>query len=798
MKKTLLATLLAVACLQARGQLIINELMQSNIDCLMDDLNEFPDSWVELYNSGEEAVNLNQYKLGDEDDATKAWQLPYRMLDPKQYIVIYCDKEAKGLHTDFRLESGKNAAAYLFQGENCIDKVEKLKKQPAPNIAYGRKTEGEDKWGYQAVPTPGAANCGKLYKDILGQPVFSQKGCVMSSGESVTLTISLPEDAPEGTVVRYTTTGAEPTVKSAEFKNELTLSSNTVIRAKLFCDGYLSPRSTVQSYLFFPTNRPLTLPVISIVTDNRYFNDPTIGILYFDQNKANDDRTQNYFYDWRRPINFEYFEGQNTKSLLNQLCETRVQGGATRTNPLKSLAIYANKRFGEKRFKYEFFPDQKPGLTDFKSLVLRNSGNDFDYLYNRDAVIQRSVAQHVDLDWQAWRPAIVYINGVYKGMLNIRERANEDNVYTNHLDAEGDGLEDIDMFENWDELKEGTWDNYNAFKDFYAEYNHTLAEYAEWMDWEEFFNLMIMNLFFDNEDFPCNNIVMWRPRAEGGKWRWIAKDTDFGLGLYGAQASYNTIAWVNEHGYDNNHNSWGNDWPGTRLFRRMMEDPDLKREFIDRCAIYMGDFLNEKGVRAIWDPMYDMIKTEYPYHRKLYNEWWPNYNDVLNEARNWLAQRNAYFTEHLKNYYQLGNIIPMTVNTNLAADDLACVEITFNGVKLSEGKFDGNFFAGRKVTLKATPVNGKQVTKWTIWKRKSDNTGSSRTVVNGAECSFDIPADCPGVTVNATLADATGIESVSIQQSSITTSHYYTLDGRRVEHPTKGIYIHEGKKVVVK
>ena len=140
----------------------------------------------------------------------------------------------------------------------------------------------------------------------------------------------------------------------------------------------------------------------------------------------------------------------------------------------------------------------------------------------------------------------------------------------------------------------------------------------------------------------------------------------------------------------------------------------------------------------------------------------------------------------------------MTVNKNLAADDLACVEIAFNGVKLSEGKFDGNFFAGRKVTLKATPVNGKQVTKWTIWKRKSDNTGSSRTVVNGAECSFDIPADCPGVTVNATLADATGIESVSIQQSSITTSHYYTLDGRRVEHPTKGIYIHEGKKVVVK
>lgn len=39
-------------------QLRINELMQSNIDCIMDDLNDFPDSWVELYNSGTTSVDL--------------------------------------------------------------------------------------------------------------------------------------------------------------------------------------------------------------------------------------------------------------------------------------------------------------------------------------------------------------------------------------------------------------------------------------------------------------------------------------------------------------------------------------------------------------------------------------------------------------------------------------------------------------------------------------------------------------------------------------------------------------------
>ena len=417
---------------------------------------------------------------------------------------------------------------------------------------------------------------------------------------------------------------------------------------------------------------------------------------------------------------------------------------------MKSLAVYANKRFGEKRFSYEFFPDQKPGLTEFKSLVLRNSGNDFDYLYNRDAIMQRAMAENADLDWQAWQPAIIYINGKYRGMLNIRERSNEDNIYTNY-----DGLEDIDLFENWNELKEGTWDNLNAFKNFYAEHNHTLEEYAKWMDWEEFLNLMIMNLYFDNEDFPCNNIVMWRPRTEEGKWRWIAKDTDFGLGLYGSSASYNTIAWVNEDGYDNDHNGWGNEWSGTRLFRRMMEDPDLKREFTDRCAIYTGDFLNEKGVRAIWDPMYEMIKTEYPFHRELFNKWWPNYADELGNARNWLKQRDKYFLNYVKDYYKLDSAIPMTINSDQESTNAA---ITFNGVKLTKGVFDGKYYKGRKVTLNSTPVDGQQVVSWTVVVVAA--SGTTTTEYSGSSCSFDMPS-CTKVIVNAKFSAADGINEVA-------------------------------------
>ena len=287
---------------------------------------------------------------------------------------------------------------------------------------------------------------------------------VSAETKSFKLSLSLPDGAPEGTVIRYTKDGTEPTESSTAYSNPINIRRTTVIRAKLFADGCLSPRSVAHSFIFH--QREVTLPVVSIVTDKRYFYDPAIGI-YVEGNKA--DGKENYKHDWRRPINLEVFENAEEESVINQLCETRIMGGATRGNKKKSLALYANKRFGEKRFKYEFFPEDRPGVTDFKSLALRNAGNDFDYLFQRDAIIQRNMARHTDLDWQAYRPAIVYVNGEYFGMLNFRERSNEDNIYTNY-----DGLEDIDMFENWYELKEGTWDNYKAFKDFYQEHGGIL------------------------------------------------------------------------------------------------------------------------------------------------------------------------------------------------------------------------------------------------------------------------------------------------------------------------------------
>jgi len=536
-------------------------------------------------------------------------------------------------------------------------------------------------------------------------------------------------------------------------------------------------------------------PVISIVTNDIYLNGTKDGIF-----KNNSKANQN---NWRRPINFELFDEPNKKSVLNQICETRVMGGQSRDWARKSMAVYANKRFGTKRLEYEFFPDQRPGITNFKSIMLRNAGNDIDGLYMRDAIIQRSMAENADLDWQAWRPAAIYINGEYHCMLNIRERSNDDNIFTNY-----DGLEDIDMIEIAQEnnkmvgeVKAGTSDNYDKFVQFYKEAGHTLAEYAEWIDWKEYINLMVMNLYYNNQDFPGNNIVMWRPIAEGSKWRWISKDTDFGLGLYGKEADFKTLNWIYNPKYDRDR-AWANTEEATLLFRHLMDDPDFNREFIDRSLIYMGDFLNEKGIREIWDPMFELAKAELLVHRDELNPpspwggWWGggnnenSINNEVNTVREWLKKRASFYPKHLCDYYKVGTLATMTVNKNI--ENAADGHFLFNGVELTKGSFNGQFVIGRKITLEPGEKSALNVTGWEV---VADGTSTN---YQGAKLELDMP-QCKTLAIKA-LYDATGISVIPAANNA---QNVYDLNGRMVrsgsislEGLPRGIYIVGGRKVV--
>ena len=781
--------------------LIINEIMQSNVECIMDDIHEFPDSWVELYNASDAEVNLKDYQISNKNKVKKAWQLPDKTIAPKGYVIIYCDKEGKEdnrLHPDFRLESGKGCTVYLFKdkGAEPVDSLPAdMKKMPAPDIAYGRETDGADKWGYQLTPTPGKANTGEICdnKHILGAPIFSEKGRVTSDKEAIKLELSLPEGAPEGAYITYTTNGDEPkadvTSTCKKYTTAFNITKTTVIRAKVFCDGWLSPMSTAQSYIFHP--RKMTIPIFSVQTDDRYLN----GGNYMGLFKYNTSKEDKKTHDWRRPVNIEFFPVEGEESAFNQLGETRIQGGQSRSNALKSMVFYANKRFDpdHKRYSYEFFPDQKPGVKEFKSFSLRDGGNDFSDLYFRDLIIQRTMASHVDLDWQAGHSAVLYINGEYMGMLNIRERSNEDNIYSNY-----DGLEDLDMVEishekvnNVDkfieEYKEGDSLFYNGFKEFYSQKGHTLAEYEEWMDVSEYLNVMVMNLFYGNLDFPGNNLVFWRPNDDAKdcplpkRFRVIVKDTDFGIGLYNRSNDVNALGMIyNPSQYQDN---WAFTEPATRLFKNMMENEDMRQMFIDKSCVYMGDFMNAEGTGEVMDLIIEEALEEFVAHRNKYNSWGNNRNDILNKfdsAKKWLAgwveenqwggwwgggggktvhqSRMYHFYNQLSKQYQLGDTILVTVNKNV--NDLPD-SVTINGIKLSKGIFDGKLFPNRMYIIGAKAPEGKSIKGWKVITTPA--SGSKQTKeYEGSEFALNLTT-CKSVSIEAILGDETGISTATVQ-----------------------------------
>ena len=377
-------------------------------------------------------------------------------------------------------------------------------------------------------------------------------------------------------------------------------------------------------------------------------------------------------------------------------------------------------------------------------------------------------------------------------MLNIRERDNEDNIYTNY-----NGLEDIDLIENWDDLKEGDFNNFYKFEAFYHN-SHTFAEYEEWMDCEEFINLMIMDLYHNNLDFPGNNIIIWRPRAEGGRWRWIAKDVDYSLGMYNIPYTYKIFRWFYDPKYDPTW-YWGANHPEyTFLFRHLMENTDFKNMFIERSAIYMGDFLNERGIHKVWDPMYEKIKYEYPYHRMKISRY-PDYNKEMQHVNDWVAHRSDEFYKQISNFYDVGNPIPLEINTN--QQDSPLTSLSFNGVTLSEGQFDGKFYPNHTIRLDAKPKEGMELMGWWIQQTNGSSTTSQEYMITDLDMEMPV---CSRLVIEPICYNiANGIINIGFTPTTTKSNDVYDLNGRKVRSGStsldglpRGIYIVGGRKVI--
>ena len=86
----ILPFMLAAASVRAAGPLppvCINELLRSNSSSVPDHEGEYQD-WIELYNAGDEPVDLTGFGLSDNDDPFK-WTFPAASLQPNEHLLVY-------------------------------------------------------------------------------------------------------------------------------------------------------------------------------------------------------------------------------------------------------------------------------------------------------------------------------------------------------------------------------------------------------------------------------------------------------------------------------------------------------------------------------------------------------------------------------------------------------------------------------------------------------------------------------------------------------------------------------------
>lgn len=798
MKKTFLLSCIMsfnMISLSAQDKVFINELMPSNVNGIMDDRYNFPDSWVELYNAGDKDIDISGWYLSNDKDELNMWQVPSECIIPaKGYKLIYLDKEDKNLHTNFRLDiKGEILYLTLPDGKTKADQSVKYDKL-APNNAFGRISDGKDSWGWMTQPTPGSRNLSSkvVSKDkIVSSVVFSQKGGLFSSAVTVELAPKEDEKLFEDHIY-YTTDGTEPTLSSFHYTQPIKFDTTTMLRARIIKEGYLEQPSQAASYLY--PGRELNLPVISIITDPKYLWDDMIGMYTDGKNGAYffyEDRYVNWAQNWRRPVNVEYFV--NGKQQINQLGEMRIHGGASKEKPQKSWAVYANKRFGTKRFDYAFFQEKKPMDDGYKSFLLRNSGQDFNRSFICDALNQYLLAgmETKDLDYQAYQPAITFINGEYWGIYNLRERSNEDFVASNY------DTEDIDMVENFNEWKSGTSEHFDAFFSKIKQGGMNYQELDRWMDINESLNYFILETFIANHDWPNNNIVCWR-KSDGGKWRWLVKDTDF-------SAEFGNLSNAFEH---IEKEDFGNKILST-IIKACWKDKTFRNEFIDRYTVYLGDIFHKDATTALVDSFANQISEEMKYARPRWSIGKYEYMDYtywqknIKDKRNWFKNRPEQVFKQMQSFFELDTTVAVSIRTDLP-EEIAGQAILISGNTVERPIYDGKFFANREMQISLVERNDTDNFKgWSII--ETDKEGhQTRKIVKEQSFTFkadttvacyeieaiitadSLPEEGPLVANESILPvsdlTVTGIyQGIRIQSAKAQQLPVYTLDGKLVK-----------------
>ena len=497
-----------------------------------------------------------------------------------------------------------------------------------------------------------------------------------------------------------------PTKESLDGK--FTISATTNYTFRLFQDGYLPSVPVTRSYI--QTSNKYTLPIISIVGDEKFFTDPKIGLdCEGDGTNGKEGNGQNwprnYNCDWDRPVNFSYMSPQG-EMLFNQDVNISVSGGYTRSQNYRSFKLKSNKIFdGQNRLDYMFFP-QKPYNRN-KVLLIRNGGNDY-WRHNArfidpalETIIQRS---GIDLDVQSYVPIIEYVNGKLRGVFNMREPNNDKFAYANF----GYDDEELDALEN-SKVKNGSDEVMKRIYELGSRINETgvYDELMTLLDIDEYTNYMAVTFFLHNDDWPDNNIKCYRSQNDG-RYRFVSFDLDYafkGCWDNSKDNPFENFALFK----DNSAPRTNNNKEFVNFFLNLLKHDGFRKKFIDTFCLMGGSVFEPTHANVIVDELLNNVKTMCQMMKQQGINDGHDPDRSASTIKTNLKGRSKKMTDYLKKY-NLMKLSGVTQQAVTLSADAEGASLFVNGLEVPYADFNGHLFA--PVTLEAKAPAGYKFTGW--------------------------------------------------------------------------------------
>jgi len=730
-------------------------------------------------------------------------------------LCFWCEIQAlpSELHTNFKISAG-NESVILSNPEGIpIDMA------PAWSViedaSIGRAADNPSgEWVIFPLPTPGTTNHAFGYIGILEPPQFSETPGFYES--PLALALSHPEPGVE---IYYTTDGSPPTNRITascyQYTGAITLTNRTtaantislirtnppemdshtqygwmapsgnlskanVIRAQAFKEGYCTPRSAAGSWFIGAESLQHALPVISVMAASSDLFSNAAGLfvpgdIYLTLGWNSHPvglPNANYFQrgdEWERPAVMQMFD-KDRNPVFNQIFGIRNHGGWSRAAAQKTLRVYARAEYGKSTLKYQLFPGQSD--TSFKRFMLRNSGNDWSSTGLRDMVMQRIFQGAVTTDTQDGTPAVVYVNGEYWGIQNIREHYSEyylERKY--HADPKNvDHLKAMVGTESM-EIAAGDDLDYKEVLNYIKTNNMADAEHYAWvegrMDLDNLIDHYACEIYCCNTDWPGNNLGLWRERTafnplaaygRDGRWRWMMYDTDHGFGLSSSESTdMMTQARRSSRGICQ------------PQFDRLLANPDFRNRFISRFADLINTAFLPARVHSIIDQAAAAVENEIPRHIQRWGRmqstvrWQSN----ITRMKTFATNRPAPALNNIISEFTLPGLYRLTIAITNGAGVVRCNTLTINPQTpgLSDPAtpypWSGSYFRTTPVTLTAAAEPGFAFSHWaTAGAELPDNplviTPEADTTVTAV---FEAGV-APRITINEFMADPSATSSV--------------------------------------